>query len=108
MDHALSKSREAEGKLAQFEKALAKVEKKYKDSLFHLADIKKRRKNAEATLGGFERQTEDLQVSLKKVETQLALAIEQTKLQQKQLEAKDAEKAQAKQATYDAGMTKTA
>lgn len=102
----MSKSREAEGKLAQFEKALAKVEKKYKDSL--LADIKKRRKNAEATLGRFERQTEDLQVSLKKAETQLALAIEQTKLQQKQLEAKDAEKAQAEQATYDAGMTKTA
>lgn len=89
----MSKSREAEGKLAQSEKALAKVEKKYKDSL--LADIKKRRKNAEATLGRFERQTEDLQVSLKKAETQLALAIEQTKLQQKQLEAKDAEKAQA-------------
>lgn len=40
--------------------------------------------------------------------TQLALAIEQTKLQQKQHEGKDAKKGKAKQVTYDAGMTKIA
>ena len=36
------------------------------------------------------------------------MAIEKTKQQQKQLEAKDAEKAKAEQAAYDAGMTKIA
>lgn len=36
------------------------------------------------------------------------MAIEQTKLQQKQLEGKDTEKVKAEQATYNAGMTKTA
>ena len=37
----------------------------------------------------------------------MALAIKQTKLQQKQLEGKDAEKAKAKHAAYDANITKT-
>ena len=36
------------------------------------------------------------------------MAIEKTKQQQKQLEAKDAEKAKAEQVAYDAGMTKIA
>lgn len=40
--------------------------------------------------------------------TQLALAIEQTKLQQKQHEGKDAKKGKAEQVTYNAGMTKIA
>lgn len=57
---------------------------------------------------GFEKQAEELRISLKKAKMQLALAIEQTKLQQKQLEGKDAEKAKAQQPIYDAGMTKTA
>ena len=39
---------------------------------------------------------------------QLASAKEQIKLQQKELKGKDAEKAKAEQAMYDAGMTKTA
>ena len=34
VDHALSKSREAEGKLTYFEKALADYEKKLKEALF--------------------------------------------------------------------------
>lgn len=38
---------------------------------------------------------------------QLALAIEKTKQQQKQLEDKDVEKAKAEQVAYDAGTTKT-
>ena len=66
------------------------------------------KKNAKSTLVGFEKRAEDARVSLKKVETQLALAIEKTKQQQKQLEAKDTEKAKAEQAAYDAGLTKTA
>ena len=55
VDHALSKSREAENKLIQSNKALT-----YKDSLFHLAEAEKRRKKAEVDLAGFERQAEEL------------------------------------------------
>lgn len=55
VDHALSKSWEAENKLVQSNKALADFEKRYKDSLFHLVEAKKGCKNAEASLAGFER-----------------------------------------------------
>ena len=48
-----------------------------------------------------------MQVLLKKTKMQLALAKEQIKLQQKELEGNDAEKAKAEQVAYDAGMTKT-
>ena len=89
VDHALSKSREAKGQLTQSEKALADAEKKLKDTFFHLAEVEKGRKNAEAAQAGFEKQVEELRVSLKKSETQLALAMEKTKQQQKQLEDKD-------------------
>ena len=77
-------------------------------TFFHLPEVEKGRKNAETALAGFEKQAEELQVSLKKSETQLALAMEKTKQQQKQLEDKHAEKAKAEQATYDARKTKTA
>lgn len=56
---------------------------------------------------GFVKQAEELRASLKKSKTQLALAMEKTKQQRKQLEDKDAEKAKAEQAAYDAGITKT-
>ena len=79
VDHALSKSWEAKGKLTQSEKAIADAEKKLKDTFFHLAEVEKGRKNAEAAQAGFEKQVEELRVSLKKSETQLALAMEKTK-----------------------------
>ena len=65
VDHALSKSCEVEGKLTQSEKALADSEKRLKDTSFHLAEVEKGRKNAEAALAGFEKQAEELRVSLK-------------------------------------------
>ena len=77
VNHALSKSREAENKLVQSDKALADFEKRYKDSLFHLVMVEKMCKNAEAALTGFERQAKELWASLKKRKTQLALANEQ-------------------------------
>lgn len=80
VDHALSKSREAEGNLAQLDKALSNVEKKYKDLLFHLANAERGHKKAEAALGGFEKQAKELRASLKKAEMQLALANDQIKL----------------------------
>ena len=62
-------------------------------SLFHLPEAKRERKGAEAALEGAEKQAEEMQVSLKKTKTQLALAKEQIKLQLKDLEGKEAEKA---------------
>ena len=106
VDHALSKSREVENKLANSDEALAKVEKKYKDSLFHLLEAEKGRKSVGAALGMAKKQAEEMRVSLKKTETQLALAKEQIKLQLKDLEGKEAKKAKAEQAAYDAGITK--
>lgn len=41
MDHTLSKSREAEGKLTHSKKALDDFEKKLKEALFHLAEVEK-------------------------------------------------------------------
>ena len=107
VNHALLKSREVESELVHLDKALAEAKKKYKDSLFHLAEVEKGRKNVEVALWGFEKQAEELQVSLKKTKTQLALAKEQIKLQQKELEGNDAEKAKVEQVAYDAGITKT-
>ena len=45
--------------------------------------MEKSRKNTEYALAGFKKQAEESRVSLKKVETQLALATEKTKQQQK-------------------------
>lgn len=79
VDHALSKSREAKGKLVQSDKALVDSKKKYKDSPFHLAKAEKGRKNSKAAPAGFKRQAEELHTSLKKSETQLGLANEKIK-----------------------------
>lgn len=80
VDHALSKTREAKKKKLELsEKAHTNTEKRLKDTLFHLADVEKVRKNAKLALTGFERQAEEAQISLKEAEMQLALATEKTK-----------------------------
>ena len=79
VDHALSKSREAKGKLVQSNKALVDSKKKYKDSPFHLAKAEKGHKNSKAAPAGFKRQAEELHASLKKSKTQLGLANEKIK-----------------------------
>ena len=93
--------------MAHWDKALAKAKRKHKDSHFHLAKVKRGRKNAEAALGGFEKQAKELQVSLKNTKMQLVSAKKQLKLLHKDIKGKDAEKAKAKQAAYNASMTKT-
>lgn len=52
VDHALSKSREAETKRATSDKSLTEVEKKYKESLFRLAKAERGYKSENVTLGG--------------------------------------------------------
>lgn len=79
VDHALSQVRKAKGKLEEAEKAHTKTEKRLKGTFFHLAEVEKSRKNFEFALARFEEQAEKARVSQKKVETQLALAIEKTK-----------------------------
>ena len=58
--YALSKSWEAESKLAASDKALAEAKKKYKESLFRLAEAERGRKSTDAALGGAESQAEEL------------------------------------------------
>lgn len=99
VDHALGQVREAEDKKDVAEKAQAKSEQKLKDTLFHLANVEKSRKNVKAALTSFEKQAADSSTALRKAETQLTLAIVKVKQQQKQLEAKDFEKAMAEQAS---------
>ena len=48
VNQALSNSWEAKNKLVNSDKALAEVEKKYKDPLFHLVEAELGRKNVEA------------------------------------------------------------
>lgn len=107
VDHALSKSRDAKTKRAVVDKALDEAEKWYKESLFHLAEAEKGCKSAKAALGRAEKQVEELRIQLRKTDEQFTSAQEQVKLQLKELEAKDAEKAKAEQAAYDVRMTKT-
>jgi len=61
-------------------KALAKVEKKYKDSFFHLNEAERGRRSAEVALEGAKKQAEEMRVSLKKIEMQLASTKKQIKL----------------------------
>ena len=55
VDHALSKTCEAETKLEQSKKAHANFERRHKEALVHLAEVEKVRKNVESTLVGFAR-----------------------------------------------------
>lgn len=95
VDCAFSKTHKSKNRLELSVKAHADTEKRYKDSLFHLAEVEKARKNAESALTGFEKHVEEVQTFLKKAETQLSLAIEKIKQQQKQLKGKDVEKVKA-------------
>lgn len=51
----------------------------YSDFAIYSSSLEKSRKNVESTLAGFEKHAEEAKASLKKTETQLALAIEKTK-----------------------------
>ena len=55
MDHALGQAHKAKGKLKATEKAHAETEKRLKDTLLHLAEVEKSRKNVESALAGFEK-----------------------------------------------------
>ena len=107
VDHALGQAHEVEGKLGAAKRAHEETDKNLKETLSQLIEIDKSKKNAEVTLANYEKQAVESLKAQKKAENQLALTMVKVKPQQKQLEVKDAEKAKAEQAAYDAGMTKT-
>ena len=104
----MDKAWKAEGKLDTTEKAHVEVNKKLKETLTKLAEVEKAQKNAKVALNSFERQAIESLEAQRKVENKLALNMVELKQLQKQLKAKDVEKAKVEQADYDSGMTKTA
>ena len=84
------------------------MDRKLKETLAQLTEVEKAQKNAKAALNNFEKHATECLKTRRKVENKLALIMVEQKQLQKQLKAKDAEKAKAEQAAYDVGMTKMA
>ena len=84
------------------------MDRKLKETLAQLTEVEKAQKNAKAALNNFEKHATECLKTRRKVENKLALIMVELKQLQKQLKAKDAEKAKAEQAAYDVGMTKMA
>lgn len=99
---------QAKGKLTTVEKAHTEVDKRLKESFTNLTEAKRAKKNAKAALSNYKKQAAECLEAQRKAENKLALNMVELKQLQKQLEAKDAEKAKAEQTVYDAGMTKMA
>ena len=106
VDHSLDVARQAKKGQKAIEKAYAEADKKLKETLAQLSEVQKAQRNAESTFKGYESQAADALVAQKRAKNKIALTVVELKQIKKQLETKEAEKAQAKQATYDAGMTK--
>ena len=70
--------------------------------------MEKAQRNAKSALKGYERQVVNALEAQRKAKNKMALTVVELKQLNKQSEAKEAEKAQAKQAAYDEGMTKAA
>ena len=108
VDHSLDVARKVEKGQEVAKKARAEEDKKLKETLTQLSEVEKAQRNAQFALKGYERQAADALESQRKAENNMALTMLELKQLNKQLEAKEAEKTQAKQAAYDAGMTKAA
>ena len=108
VDHSLDVERMTEKCQEAAEKDRDEAEKKLKETLTQLFEVEKAQRNAEFTLKGYERQVTDALEAQKRAENKMALTVVELKQLNKQLEAKEAKKAQAEQAAYDASITKTA
>lgn len=73
-----------------------------------LAEVEKARRNAESAFKGNEKQAADALEAQKKAENKMVVTMVELKQTKKKLDDKLAEMAQAEQAAYDVGMTKTA
>ena len=108
VDHSLDVAREAENKLESAEKAHTEAYKKFKETLVQLTEVEKAQKNTESSLKSFEKQAAKALEAQKRAKKKMALMVVELKQTKKKLEAKEAEMSKAKQAIYDAGVTKTA
>ena len=79
-----------------------------KETFAQLSEVEKAQRNAKSALKGYERQVVDALEAQRKAKNKMAFTVVELKQLNKQLEAKEAEKAQAKQADYDASTTKAA
>ena len=105
VDHSLEVARDAKNKLEAIERAHA--DKKLKKTFTQLAEVEKARRNAESTFKGYEKQATDTLEAQRKAENQTVVTVVELKQRKKKLDDKAAEMAQAEQAAYDMGMTKT-
>ena len=108
VDHSLDMARKAKNKLEAAEKAHMDTDKKLKETLAQLIEVKKAHRNVESALKGYEKQAVEALEAQKKAENKMALTVVELKQAKKQLKAKETEKSQAKQAAYDTSMTKAA
>ena len=93
VDHSLDMARKAEKGQKAVEKVWAKVEKKLKETLAQLSEVEKAQQNAESTLKGYERQASIALEAQRKAKNKISLTVVELKQLNKQLEAKEAEKA---------------
>ena len=106
VDHSLEMARDAKAKQEAVERAHSNVDKKLKVTIAQLAEVENTCKNAEFVFKGYKKQVADALEAQKKAENKKALIVVELKQANKQLEAKEKEKAEVEQAAYDASMTK--
>ena len=106
VDHSLEMARDAKAKQEAAKKAHTDADKKLKETIAQLAEVEKTCKKAKSALSGYEKQVTKALKAQRKVENKMALIVVELKQVNKQLETMEKEKVEAKQAAYDAGMTK--
>ena len=105
VDHSLDMAKKAKNKLEAAKRAYADADKKLNETFAQLTKVEKAHRNAKSAFKGYEKQAIEAQ---KKTKNKMALTVVELKQAKKQLEAKEVEKSQAEQGTYDVGMTKVA
>lgn len=108
VDHSLEMTIDAKTKQEAAERARSNVDKKVKETIAQLAEVEKARKNVKSALKGYEEKAADALEAQRRAENKMVVTVVELKQANKQLEAKEKEKAEAKQAAYDAGITKAA
>lgn len=106
MDHSLKMAKDVKAKQEAAKKAHTDANKKLKETIAQLAEVEKTCKNAKSALSGYEKQVVEALKAQRKAENKMALIVVELKQVNKQLETMEKEKVEAKQAAYDAGMTK--
>ena len=106
VDHSLEMARDAKAKQEAAERAHSNTDKKLKQTIAQLAKVEKARRNVESFLKDYEKQAIDTLEAQKKAKNKMVLTVMKLNQANKQLEAKEKEKAEAEQAESDPGITK--